>query len=62
MKQSGLLMLALLIAGCTRNAYEANIVCARTAGCVSSFDDQHRGPIQQQAVAPINPGALTPNR
>lgn len=51
------------VAGCVSpDAYSANQLCARTAGCVSSFASPGYGPIQAQAVAPANPGPLQPQR
>ena len=51
------------LAGCVSpDAYSGNQLCARTAGCVSSFASPGYGPIQAQAVAPVNPGALQPQR
>ncbi len=62
MKYLLLLGSALLLSGCYQTSLETNAACLRLAGCVSSFGDHGQGPIQQQAVAPVNPGPLTPRR
>ena len=54
------LLLALGTSACIRSNFEASAECAMTAGCVSSFTNDHSGPIQQQAVAPVSAGALQP--
>ena len=52
---------ALAVAGCVSpDAYAGNQLCARTAGCVSSFASPGYGPIQAQAVAPQSTGPLQP--
>ena len=54
-----LILLASLVAlpACvSTDAYTGNQICARTAGCVSSFADPGYGPIQAQAVAPVSAG------
>ena len=51
------------LTGCmSPDAYSGNQICARTAGCVSSFSSAGYGPIQAQAVAPTNAGALQPQK
>ena len=52
-----------VLSGCVSpDAYSGNQICARTAGCVSSFSSAGYGPIQAQAVAPTNAGALQPQK
>lgn len=60
-KLTAVLLLAGL-AACAADQYSANQICARTAGCVSSFANEGRGPIQAQAVAPDAPSPLQPQR
>jgi outer membrane lipoprotein SlyB len=51
------------LAGCiATDSYAGNQICARTAGCVSSFSNPGYGPIQAQAVAPVSSGPLQPQR
>lgn len=53
----------LAVTGCVSpDTYAGNQLCARTAGCVSSFASPGYGPIQAQAVAPTTPGPLQPQR
>ncbi len=54
---------ALALSACVSpDAYSGNQICARTAGCVSSFAGPGYGPIQAQAVAPQSTGPLQPQR
>lgn len=56
-----LILAALTLTGCVSpDAYTGNQICARTAGCVSSFSNSGYGPIQAQAVAPVSAGTLQP--
>jgi hypothetical protein len=52
----------LALGGCAYDQYSSNQLCARSAGCVSGFATSGEGPIQAQAVAPVNAGALLPQR
>ena len=59
----GALVAALMLPGCfATDQYFANQICARTAGCVSSFSDPGYGPAHAQAAAPISPAPLQPQR
>lgn len=54
---------AVAVTGCVApDAYAGNQLCARTAGCVSSFANPGYGPIQAQAVSPQSAGPLQPQR
>ncbi|MFZ4690155.1 MAG: hypothetical protein ACOYLS_13015 [Polymorphobacter sp.] len=50
------------LTGCATDHYAGNQICARTAGCVSSFDNTGYGPVHAQAVAPDSPGPLQPQK
>ena len=47
---------------CATNNYESAQICARTAGCTSSFPNSGYGPVHAQAVAPDSPSPLQPQR
>jgi hypothetical protein len=55
---------AMLLFGLTAcvstDQYSANQICARTAGCVSSFANPGYGPVHAQAVAPDAIGPFQP--
>lgn len=57
-----MLSLVGLTACVSTDQYSGNQICARTAGCVSSFGNSGYGPVHAQAVAPDAPGPLQPQK